>query len=58
MVRDGLVREVPPPAEDEDPRRKFHQITEVGRAALETEAARYQRIVEVAKQRQVLHQAP
>jgi hypothetical protein len=30
----------------------------VGRAALETEAARYQRIVEVAKQRQVLHQAP
>lgn len=58
MVRDGLVREVPPPAEGEDPRRKFHQITEEGRAVLEAEAERYQRIVEVAKQRQVLHEAP
>ena len=57
MIRDGLVREVPPPAEDEDPRRKFHQITANGRAVLEAEAARYQRIVEVAKQRQVLPEA-
>ncbi len=57
MVRDGLVREVPPPAVDEDPRRKFHAITDAGRTVLEAEALRYQRIVEVAKQRQVLHEA-
>jgi len=57
MERDGLVLEIPAPAEDEDPRRKFHQITEAGSAVLEAEAARYQRIVEVAKQRQVLHEA-
>ena len=57
MVRDGLVCEIPAPAEDEDPRRKFHQITESGRVVLEAEAARYQRIVEVAKERQVLPEA-
>ena len=57
MVRDGLVCEIPAPAEDEDPRRKFHQITESGRFVLEAEAARYQRIVEVAKERQVLPEA-
>jgi len=57
MVRDGLVIEIPPPAEDEDPRRKFHQITDAGRSVLEAEAVRYQRIVEVAKERQVLPEA-
>lgn len=57
MVRDGLVCEIPAPAEDEDPRRKFHQITESGRLVLEAEATRYQRIVEVAKERQVLPEA-
>jgi DNA-binding PadR family transcriptional regulator len=57
MTRNGLVAEIPAPAEDEDPRRKFHQITEEGRAVLGVEAARYQQIVEVAKQRQVLHEA-
>ena len=57
MVRDGLVSEIPAPAEDEDPRRKFHQITEAGRVVLEAEAVRYQRIVEVAKERQVLREA-
>jgi hypothetical protein len=57
MVRDGLVIEIPPPAEDEDPRRKFRQITDAGRSVLEAEAVRYQRIVEVAKERQVLPEA-
>ena len=57
MVCEGLVKEIPPPNEDEDPRRKFHQITDAGRSLLQAEASRYQRIVEVAKQRQVLPEA-
>jgi DNA-binding PadR family transcriptional regulator len=57
MTRDGLLREVPPPCEDEDPRRKFYRITENGRAVLLAEASRYQQIVEVAKQRAVLREA-
>ncbi len=57
MAGDGFVEQIPAPAEDEDPRRKFHRITEAGRIVLEAEAARYQRIVEVAKERQVLHEA-
>ena len=57
MTREGLVCEIPAPAEDEDPRRKFHRLTEAGRAVLEAEAMRYQRIVDVAKERQVLPEA-
>lgn len=57
MVRDGFVCEIPAPEADEDPRRKFHQITDAGRAVLETEAIRFQRIVEVAKERRVLPEA-
>lgn len=57
MTRDGLVREVPLPGEDEDPRRKFYRITENGRAALRAEASRYERIVEVARKRAVLPEA-
>lgn len=54
MMRDGLLQEIPAPAEDEDPRRKFLRLTDVGFQVLEAEAARYQRIVEVAKERRVL----
>jgi DNA-binding PadR family transcriptional regulator len=54
MIRDGLVEEIPAPADDEDPRRKFLCLTKVGRGLLEAEAVRYQRIVEVAKERRVL----
>lgn len=57
MARRGLIDEIPAPAGDEDPRRKFHAITEYGRRLLEVEAARYQRIVQVAKQRHVLREA-
>jgi len=58
MVRDGLVCEIPAPADDEDPRRKFHRLTDYGRELLEVEAIRYQRIVDVAKERRVLPDAP
>ena len=57
MTRDGLVRDAPAPAEDEDPRRKFYRITEAGREVLQAEASRYERIVEVARARQVLPEA-
>jgi len=54
MLRDGLVQEIPAPEQDEDPRRKFLSLTDLGRAILEAEAVRYQRIVELAKDRDVL----
>ena len=57
MARAGLVREASPPAGEEDPRRKFYRITESGREALAREAARYERIVEVARARRVLPEA-
>lgn len=57
MARSGLVREIDAPSHDADPRRKFHQITDAGRAALEAEALRYKRIVDVATERRVLPEA-
>jgi DNA-binding PadR family transcriptional regulator len=54
MTQGGLVDEVAAPKEDEDPRRKFYQITKVGRKALEAEASRYEHIVEIARRRHVL----
>ena len=57
MTSDGLALEVPAPSDDEDPRRKFYRISEAGRQALRGEASRYERIVEVARKRDVLPQA-
>ena len=54
MTLSGLVDEVPAPQKDEDPRRKFYRMTNVGREALKAEASRYEHIVEVARQRRVL----
>ena len=57
MTRDGLVEEAAPPGDGEDPRRKFYRITAAGSALLQSEASRYERIVEVARQRHVLPEA-
>lgn len=54
MAERGLVRDVESPLPDDDPRRKYYGITEGGRAALEAEAARYERIVETIRERNVL----
>ena len=54
MTRDGLVREVPASAEDEDPRRKFYRITAAGRKILRAEAGRYERVVALARAKDVL----
>jgi len=54
MARDGLIREVPAPAEGEDPRRRFYALTEQGRVLVQAEAERLAQIVEVARASHVL----
>lgn len=54
MSERELIREVEPPEEDADPRRKYYRITDAGRALLEAEAARMEELVRVAKERNVL----
>lgn len=49
----GLVRDVPGPAEA-DPRRRYYSVTPEGRKVLHAEAARLARLVEVARERDVL----
>ena len=56
LNRLGLVRPASPPA-DADPRRKFYSITERGRKRVEQEARIFERIVDVARTRQVLPEA-
>lgn len=54
MAERGLVQDVESPLPDDDPRRRYYGITEAGRAALEAEATRYERIVETIRERNVL----
>ena len=49
----GLVEPVSAPAEA-DPRRKFYSITGKGRQAVRREARSLQRVVDVARSRQIL----
>lgn len=53
MVRDGLIADAPAPS-GEDPRRRFHSLTEAGRVALRQEAARMESIVDRARRARVL----
>jgi DNA-binding PadR family transcriptional regulator len=54
MARDGLIGEVPAPAGDDDPRRRYYEITERGLEEVRAEATRLARIVEVARDGRVL----
>lgn len=54
MDEEGLVRETAAPRDDVDPRRKYYTLTREGRDALAAEAARYQRVVQAAQERDVL----
>jgi len=54
MVRDGLIAEAEAPESGADPRRRFYRITELGREAVQAEAAHLARVVEVARAAQVL----
>ena len=58
MARDGLVRQVPAPSKDEDPRRRFYAITKRGREMVREEAARLADIVEFARAQRVLPTTP
>ena len=50
----GLVRAVPPPSADADPRRKYYRITQDGRDLLAIETARLGRLVATARARGAL----
>lgn len=54
MTERGLVREVEAPQADADPRRKYYRVTGAGRALVSAEAARLERLVRVARERDVL----
>ena len=54
MAADGLIREVEAQPGDEDPRRRFYAITSSGRDVVGVEAARLERIVQVARENRVL----
>ncbi len=50
----GLVREVLPRDPDADPRRRTYALTDAGRAALQADALRYDRLTRLARRRGVL----
>lgn len=54
MHEGGLIEETAAPRDDADPRRKYYTLTPAGREALAAEAARYQRVVRAAQERDVL----
>ena len=58
MSAEGLIERVAAPEGHEDPRRRFYRITGRGREVVHLEAARLARIVEVARRKQVLPEAP
>ena len=54
MAADGLIRESRVRNADVDPRRRYYTLTDAGRDALETDAARYDRLSRLARKRGVL----
>lgn len=58
MAERGLIREVEAPEEDADPRRKYYRITSRGRKVVAAEAGRLERLVEVARARDLLPERP
>lgn len=54
MVDLGLIRETGAPEDDADPRRKYYCITWSGKRAAAAEAARLERLVQVARERKIL----
>jgi DNA-binding PadR family transcriptional regulator len=54
MAEAGLIKEVPPSEADSDPRRKYYRITPTGRERVASEAERLERLVHLARERQLL----
>ncbi|MGD8276621.1 MAG: PadR family transcriptional regulator [Gemmatimonadota bacterium] len=50
----GLIEQVAAPSSDADPRRKYYRITAAGRGVLAAEVGRLGRLVEFARERDVL----
>jgi DNA-binding PadR family transcriptional regulator len=51
---EGLLRETRAPEADADPRRRYYGLTAAGRHALQTDAARYEKLSQLARKRGVL----
>ena len=49
-----LIRQVEPPREDADPRRKYYRLTDGGRRVLVAETSRLQRVLERARDGRIL----
>jgi len=54
MAHAGLIAEADAPSPGADPRRRFYAITDRGRETVRSEAAQMARIVQVARDNQVL----
>lgn len=54
MVGDGLLEEVPAPADAEDPRRRYYRVTPKGRAAAEEESRRLEGLLARARSKSLL----
>ena len=54
MSAEGLVKEVPPPSDSEDGRRKYYGLTTRGREAAERESRRISRLVAAARAKKLL----
>lgn len=61
LVDHGLIAELssPPPGTiDHDSRRRYYALSELGRETVRLEAARLQKLVEMARQKNLAHAAP
>ena len=49
LLADGVVEEVEAPSEDDDPRRRYYQLTEAGRELVRAESERLEGLVKETK---------
>ena len=54
MVGDGLLEEIPPPPDAEDPRRRYYRVTSQGLHAAEAESQRLEGLVARARSKSLL----